>query len=174
MLVGAGRRAPVGANGAVLRGMPAGVAVPEIRYGASLPKQRLPDGAALHAVRVAGAAPAPLRRGIEAVRETRERGLVAKLRRGPEVVFGDASGLAFKWAAAARVLAHPDARGASYVDVRLPDRPVAGGFPPESVEPPAPGPAAPPPGAPPAAAVAPTNPQAMVQTTPNVQPLLEP
>jgi cell division protein FtsQ len=167
VLVAGGRRAPVGGDGALLRGLPASEAVPVIRYPGALPKERLPDGAVLRAVRAAAAAPAPLRRRLESVRETRERGLVARLRRGPEIVFGDARRLSVKWAVAARVLAHPDARGASYVDVRLPDRPAVGGLPAESAEPPL---AA----APPAAAATPVNPQAPVETAPIPQPIVEP
>ena len=33
-----------------------------------------------------------------------------------------------KWTAAARVLADPSSRGAAYIDLRLPDRPAAGGL----------------------------------------------
>jgi cell division protein FtsQ len=34
-----------------------------------------------------------------------------------------------KWAAAARVLSDSSSEGATYIDVRLPERPAAGGFP---------------------------------------------
>ena len=43
-----------------------------------------------------------------------------------------------KWTAAVRVLADTDAAGATYIDVRLPERPVAGGLPVETIEPVAP------------------------------------
>jgi hypothetical protein len=43
-------------------------------------------------------------------------------------VFGSRARLAEKWAAAARVVSDPKAAGAAYVDVRIPERPVAGPF----------------------------------------------
>jgi cell division protein FtsQ len=89
-------------------------------------------------VRTVAAAPAPLRRRIERVNEEPGRGLVVELRRGPDVVLGSAERLEGKWAAAARVLADPAARGASYVDVRLPERPVAGGLGAQTIAPAAP------------------------------------
>jgi hypothetical protein len=42
------------------------------------------------------------------------------------VYFGDASRPHAKWLSLARVLADPSSAGASYVDVRLPERPAAG------------------------------------------------
>ncbi|MEJ7718360.1 MAG: hypothetical protein WKF31_10505 [Thermoleophilaceae bacterium] len=50
------------------------------------------------------------------------------MRHGPAVVLGDLGDLKVKWAATARVLADPASRGAAYVDVRMPERPVAGGL----------------------------------------------
>jgi hypothetical protein len=63
---------------------------------------------------------------------------VVELRDGPEVLFGDADYIAEKWTAAVRVLADGGAAGATYIDVRLPERPVAGGLPVETIEPVAP------------------------------------
>ena len=54
------------------------------------------------------------------------RGIVVLLRRGPDLIFGDSRRVQAKWAAAVRVLLAPEARGAGYVDVRLPDSPAAG------------------------------------------------
>jgi hypothetical protein len=56
-------------------------------------------------------------------------GLQADLRDGPVVYLGDAQRLHAKWIAADRVLSDSGARGAKYVDVRLPERAVAGGLP---------------------------------------------
>ncbi|MET0206882.1 MAG: hypothetical protein ABW228_06860, partial [Thermoleophilaceae bacterium] len=94
--------------------------------------------AALAAVRVAGTAPAPLRRRIARVEARKGDGLVTELRDGPELIFGDVSRLRAKWVAAARVLADPHAAGATYIDLRLPGRPAAGGLPAETVAPVAP------------------------------------
>src|SRR5205823_1367001 len=56
-------------------------------------------------------------------------GLVAHLDNGPDLYFGAARRLRAKWIAAARVLADYSSRGASYLDVRVPERPAAGGMP---------------------------------------------
>jgi cell division protein FtsQ len=61
--------------------------------------------------------------------ETHDRGLVARLRNGPDLIFGDTRRLRAKWLAVARVLADKGSQGASYIDVRLPERPAAGGLP---------------------------------------------
>ena len=50
------------------------------------------------------------------------------LRDGPDLIFGDARRAAAKWAAAARVLAEPSAAGATYLDLRVPERVAAGGL----------------------------------------------
>jgi cell division protein FtsQ len=52
---------------------------------------------------------------------------LVELRRGPELVFGDPTRARAKWAAAARVLAEPSAKGAVYLDIRVPERVAAGG-----------------------------------------------
>ncbi len=88
-------------------------------------EERLGDRSALAVVRLLGAAPEALR--TRAVRAGDGRGgLVVVLRDGPRLRFGGPDRLAAKWAAAARVLADPGSRGAEYLDLRLPDRPVAG------------------------------------------------
>jgi hypothetical protein len=100
--------------------------------------ERLRDATALASAAIAGAAPAALRGRIAEVGEDGRLGQVAQLRDGPEVIFGDATRLRAKWAAASRVLADLEASGASYVDVRLPGRPAAGGLPAETIVPVAP------------------------------------
>jgi cell division protein FtsQ len=69
------------------------------------------------------------------------RGWTLPLRRGPTLYFGGSERLAAKWAATATVLADPTSNGATYLDVRLPERPAAGGLeaPPEEDESSAPG-----------------------------------
>jgi cell division protein FtsQ len=113
-LVGSGSEPlPVSADGTVLRGL---------RSTPRLPKT---DRAL---VGVAGAAPPALLRRIASI-ERGDRGLVASLRKGPDVILGSRSRLHAKWASAAAVLADSGSRGAEYVDVRLPGRPAAGGLP---------------------------------------------
>jgi cell division protein FtsQ len=125
VLVGEGVRVPVAADGTLLRKVRAG-AVPAVFVGA-LPSTRLGRGRALRLVGVAATAPVALRGRVMRIRELPGKGLVAYLRRGPEVILGDAADLARKWAAAAAILADEESRGAAYVDVSNPDRPVAGG-----------------------------------------------
>jgi cell division protein FtsQ len=143
-----GLRVPVAADGTLLRKVRAS-AVPSIVVGALPHSGRLGRGRALRLVGLAATAPAPLRARVMRIRELPGKGLVAYLRRGPQVIFGDAAGLAVKWAAAAAILADESSQGASYVDVRWPDRPVAGGVEvpqPESAQPAPPAAAQPLPG----------------------------
>jgi cell division protein FtsQ len=56
-----------------------------------------------------------------------QRNLIALLHDGPKLYFGGGGRRVAKWSAAARLLADSAARGATYVDLRLPERPVAGG-----------------------------------------------
>jgi cell division protein FtsQ len=114
LLVSGRSRMPVAGDGRLLRG---------------LPSERLGPGTALQAAAVAGAAPLELRRRLSTVIQTKDRGLVARLRKGPDLIFGDTRRLQAKWLAAARVLADKGSQGASYVDLRLPERPAAGGLP---------------------------------------------
>jgi cell division protein FtsQ len=136
-----GRRVAVAADGSLLKGVKAGN-VPTIVVGALPGNGRLGRGRALRLVGVSAAAPMPLRRRVERIRQLPGKGLVAFMKSGPQVILGDASSLAAKWAAAAAVLADEASRGASYVDVRIAERPVAGG-----VEVPQPEPEQPPAGA---------------------------
>lgn len=90
--------------------------------------QRLRDRQALGAVALAGFAPVGLRGLITRIRSGGRDGLRADMQGGLRIVFGSRMRLAAKWAAAARVLADPKAAGAAYLDVRVPERPVAGPF----------------------------------------------
>jgi len=129
VLVSSGQRIPVAADGLVLRGVAPSAALPEVALEGGMPSRRVGDTDALRAVTVIGAAPPALAARIQAVEEERERGIVVDLGAGPEIVLGDANALREKWLAVARILADPAAEGATYVDVRLPERPVAGGLP---------------------------------------------
>ncbi len=128
-LVGSGdNRRPVAADGSVLRGLRGKPRLPVIALRGGIGGDRLGSGAALTRLAVAGAAPHALLGRLSAVRRD-ERGLVAEVRQGPAVVLGSPTRLRAKWAAAAAVLADRTSRGAEYLDVRLPGRPVAGGLP---------------------------------------------
>lgn len=139
-LVGSGGdRVPVAADGAVLRGLPGRPRLPAVDLRGRPGGDRLGAGATLTLVEVAGAAPPSLLAREKAVRRG-ERGLVVEMRRGPDLVFGSPTRLRAKWAAATAVLADRSSRGAAYVDVRLPDRPVAGGLAEPAAEPETPSP----------------------------------
>jgi cell division protein FtsQ len=129
---------PVAGDGTILRGLPVEGRLPEIELRGKLDGDRLSDPANLHAAHVAGGAPAPLRGRLERIDIRAEEGIVVELRDGPELYFGNATRVRAKWIAAVRILADPEAAGASYIDVRLPGRPAAGGLPAETLAPVAP------------------------------------
>jgi len=101
----------------------------------TIPMRVLPTGehltnvGTLRALAVLTAAPPRLRSRVQEL-EKGKGGLRAILRGGGTLVFGGPNLLGVKWLAAAAVLDDPSARGARYVDVRIPRRPVAGGLPP--------------------------------------------
>jgi cell division protein FtsQ len=169
-------RKPVAADGLVLSDVPVTGGLPVVTVKSALPTERLTEGKAFQLVRVVGLAPEPLRARLTKVILDPKLGVVAQLRKGPELRFGDATRLPAKWTAAARVLAAAGARGATYIDLRLPERPAAGGLPTTSVLPLAPAGESTAPTAT-APAPAPTsgvvqNPQPQVQTLP--QPSTQP
>jgi cell division protein FtsQ len=122
-----GARVPVAADGTLLRGRPAGARlitldVPSANGGGHLTSRR-----GREAVAVMGAAPGAMRGYVESIQYGPD-GMRVQLRHGPLLEFGDATRAKAKWIAAARVLGDPRAAGASYLDVRIPERPVAGRF----------------------------------------------
>lgn len=127
-LTAPGQRVAVAADGTLLRGVPIPDDVPALKVAAPPAGTRLSDPRAEKALALVAAAPAAMREHVGRVYLGRQ-GLEADLRRGPAVILGDGSRLRAKWIAAARVLGDPGAKGATYVDVRLPERAVAGGLP---------------------------------------------
>jgi cell division protein FtsQ len=131
-------RKPVAADGLLLPDVPIDNGLPVVTVKSALPTERLTEGAAFQLVRVVGLAPEALRVRLKSVIVKPGVGIVAQVRKGPELRFGDSTRLPAKWMAAARVLAAAGARGATYIDLRLPERPAAGGLPTTSVLPLAP------------------------------------
>jgi len=127
----AGRaRLAVAADGTLLRRQRTGGRLPVVRMAALPQGGRLEGARALRDVALLAAAPARLRPRV--LRVTGGRGgLNVVLRRGPRLIFGPPVRVAAKWAAATRVLADAGSAGARYLDVRIPERPVAGGLVPD-------------------------------------------
>lgn len=124
VLVVAGARVGVAADGTILRGTPVD-RVPAVALAQPTAGPRL-DDRARRAVALLAAAPPRLRARVARL-ELGSQGWIAPLRDGPLLVFGDAARAAAKWAAAVVVLGDRRSAGATYVDLRLPERPAAGG-----------------------------------------------
>jgi cell division protein FtsQ len=122
--VGGGRTA-VSADGVLLRNVSVTTTLPTITAPVSSAGPRV-GGAALSDVKLLAAAPYRLLAKIGTASRDAGHGLVAQLRSGPKVYFGDGSQLDAKWAALAAVLADPTSAGADYIDVTVPSRPAAG------------------------------------------------
>lgn len=121
-----GREVPLTSDGRLLHGATPPGDLPTLTLEHT-PSGRIDDAKGRKLVAVTAAAPAPLR-----ARARRafigERGVTLEMEEGPELYFGTADELEAKWAAAARVLADPSAEGATYIDLREPERPAAGGL----------------------------------------------
>lgn len=168
-----GRPVPVGRDGSLLTGVRYVRGLPLIWAEAPPGARRLESGRAHGLLTVLAEAPPLMLRRVRDVRYRPGRGAVVRLRSGPDLIFGDSTRLRAKWIAATRVLASQGAKGATYLDLRLPERPAAGGLAeetiaatgtPEAPVVPAPAPAAPAVTAPPTApAQAPVVPQGNAQ-----------
>ena len=128
VLVANGRQVAVAPDGTVLPSVKDFGGLPTVDVGAVPLRGRMPDGPARERVAVAAAAPPRLLSRVDAIEIQHGRGAVAELRDGPVIIFGRANLLDRKWAAAAAVLAERSSQGATYIDVRMPERPVAGGL----------------------------------------------
>jgi cell division protein FtsQ len=125
-LVSAGQRTAVAADGTVLGPALSSISLPTVSGSVEpAPGARLGEPAALAAVTVLGAAPAPLARNVARVYEGPE-GLTVAMRSGLLVYFGNDTRPHAKWLSLARVLVSPSSAGALYIDVRLPERPASG------------------------------------------------
>ena len=125
LAAGSGRVA-VAADGTLLRGTPTS-GLPVIDVRASTGGDTVTDRQALHAVALLAIAPTALRAKLGRV-YLGPRGLTAALQNGPVLYFGGGERLSAKWTAATVVLANKSSAGASYLDLRLPERPAAGGL----------------------------------------------
>jgi cell division protein FtsQ len=129
-LVGPSRRVAVAGDGTLLRSLDS-KRLPAVRVDQLGSPRVLEKGPAARLVGVLAQAPSALRPLLARAYSTRE-GVRVAVRDGPLLYFGTARRFAAKWAAATRVLADPGSEGAQFIDVRQPERPVAGDFPGES------------------------------------------
>ena len=138
MLAAGGVDTAVSASGVVLRTARASEALPTLRSAVQLtPGEHVREAALVADLTVLGAAPARLAKDVERA-YSGPKGLTLAMRGGLLAYFGDASRPHAKWIALARVLADASTAGASYIDVRSPERPAAG-FPAGVTPPPATG-----------------------------------
>jgi cell division protein FtsQ len=123
LLVGSERTA-LAADGVVLGPDFVSSGLPVIR-GAELPQKHVTEAQTRAYLAILGAAPAPLERLLSRV-FTSQKGITLQTRNGMLIYFGDATRPHAKWLSFVRVLIAPSAAGATYIDVRLPERPAAG------------------------------------------------
>jgi len=128
-----GARTAVAADGMVLGPALLSSSLPAVSdsatpqaQGGELTGQHVRGASLLADLTVLGAAPASLLEKVVARVYTGPMGLTVAMRNGLLAYFGDATLPHAKWISLARVLADPSSAGASYVDVRLPERPAAG------------------------------------------------
>jgi cell division protein FtsQ len=116
----------VAANGVILGEAHVSGSLPALRSSVALAAgEHVREAALLGELSVLGAAPKALAKSTERAYGG-SKGLTLVMHGGLRVYFGDASRPHAKWASLARVLADPSSAGASYVDVRVPERPAAG------------------------------------------------
>jgi cell division protein FtsQ len=122
----AGQRTAVAADGVVLGPDLLKGALPSIAGGSQpFGSTHVHNASLLSELSVLGAAPPVLLGWVARVYDGRE-GLTVAMRDGLTIYFGDEARPHAKWMSVARVLADPTSAGATYVDVRLPERPAAG------------------------------------------------
>jgi hypothetical protein len=115
----------VAADGTLLHGVQPAATLPTIALAVTPGGTRV-TGTTRDEVRMLAAAPYELLARISTASSDSVHGVVAQLRSGPQIDFGDATQLAAKWRSALQVLADPHSAGAGYIDVTVPSRPAAG------------------------------------------------
>lgn len=126
ILSASGVSTAVAASGVVLGTARASEALPTLTSAVQLtPGERVREPTLLDDLTVLGAAPSRLAKLVERA-YSGPKGLTLVLHGGLLAYFGDASRPHAKWISLAKVLADASSAGASYVDVRSPERPAAG------------------------------------------------
>ena len=121
-----GRRMGVAGDGTLLHDTSATASLPLIPLAVPPGGPRLTEPSAVNAVAVLRVAPYQLLARVTQVSMVAGHGLVAQVRGGPAIYFGDATELRAKWASATAVLGDAGSAGAAYIDVTDPGRPAAG------------------------------------------------
>ncbi len=119
-----GAHTAAAADGAILGAGLASSSLPVVGV-ASVPAKQVQSPATLECLEVLGAVPTPLASFLVRAYDG-PKGLTVQLRNGMLVIFGNASRPHAKWISFARVLVAEGGASASYVDVRLPERPAVG------------------------------------------------
>jgi cell division protein FtsQ len=128
-LLSGGTRTAVAADGVVLGPGLLSPGLPTIGAQVSpADGQTVKEADVRAALEVLGAAPNALAAQVASA-FTGKEGLTLAMRNGLHVFFGDATKAHAKWRALETVLIDEGSSGASYIDVRLPERPAAGGYP---------------------------------------------
>jgi cell division protein FtsQ len=127
VVVAGGEKTPVAGDGRLLRGVTARQ-LPTVPVNAVPGGDHVIDPIARQAIVALAAAPPALRDRVLRASSTRQGGLTLVLNNGPDLRFGGADRLAAKWAAASAVLADSNSAGATYLDLRYPELPAAGGL----------------------------------------------
>ncbi len=160
-------------SGLILRGVTPDEELPVIKMDGAPTGERVDNANTKTALAISAAAPDQLRARIDRL-WTGPKGMMLALIDGPDVIFGDGADAHRKWLAATRVLADERAQGATYLDVRIPERVAAGGLGPvaEPTPDPAAGTAEPGAGTVPEAGAetTPVTPEATPETAPQVTP----
>jgi cell division protein FtsQ len=125
-VVVAGRTIAVAGDGTLLHDAVVPQNLPTIPLSVLPGGTHLTDPRAMAAVVLLAAAPDQLLTHVSQVQSTSAHGLVASLRNGPSIYFGDSGRPHAKWAAVTAVLADPGSAGAAYIDVNDPERAAAG------------------------------------------------
>lgn len=123
-LVWRGGALAVAADGVILSGIPSS-GLPVIAVASLVRGRRVVDPTTASEVTLIAGAPRRLRAEVTEL-TTADGGFVVRLRSGTLLRFGDGSRFAAKWIAADRVLQDPQAAGAGYIDLSIPERPASG------------------------------------------------
>lgn len=117
---------PVAADGTLLTGSTAD-GVPQLKLELPPAGDRITDRRTRGTIALLASAPRPLRRKVTTAFRG-PRGLTVHLASGPSVHFGSPDRSRAKWASLAAVLASPASKGATSIDVRVPEHPAAAGL----------------------------------------------